>query len=161
MRLSPSHAVLYACCPGLLPAWTSGCGATSAAGPAKIYLYPRTQSYCSTPAPQLPNLRAPNAALPPLAPGMLPQAAVDPRFMLLFQQLGRTAELHCWDASELAGVNEELTYCQLQVRALRARQASVTHAQRRRWRWTTAACGCWGHGFGWRSAPSNCPASGI
>jgi len=39
-------------------------------------------------------------------------------------QLGSTVEVAVWDASELAGQQEELPYCQLQERALQARQVS-------------------------------------
>lgn len=61
------------------------------------------------------------ACLP--CPGALcTQVAVDPRFLEAYQQLGAGVELATADASELAGEQEELTYAQLQQRALRLRQ---------------------------------------
>jgi hypothetical protein len=49
---------------------------------------------------------------------------VTPLVWGVYDQLGRTAHFIKVDACELAAEQEELTYCQLQQRALLARQAS-------------------------------------
>ena len=65
---------------------------------------------------------SPQTNIHPLHVLRLAQVAVDPRFWSFYQQLGVRVHLVKWDAAELAGEQEELTYCQLQQRALRYRQ---------------------------------------
>ena len=50
---------------------------------------------------------------------------MDPRFLAAYQQLGVAADQATWDASELAGEQEELSWVQLQQRALHLRHVGA------------------------------------
>jgi hypothetical protein len=63
----------------------------------------------------------------PLSPSFVLQAAVEPLVWGVYGALGRSVHFFKVDASELAGEQEELSYCQLQQRTLVSRQVGSAY----------------------------------